>query len=54
MIEAYVDAKFIQNYTMDNNLSIRVTPGVLTQPAYAFNGNGGTYIPAITVTFTLK
>src|SRR5258708_6238604 len=27
MIDAYIDAKFIRSYTMDNNLSFKVSPG---------------------------
>lgn len=54
MIEAYVNAKFIQNYTMDNNLSFKISPTVLNQPGYAFSNNGGSYIPALKITFTLK
>jgi hypothetical protein len=54
MIDAYIDAKFMHSYTMDNNLSFKVSPGIMNQPAYAFSGNGGAYIPALTITFTLK
>jgi hypothetical protein len=54
MIEAYVDAKFIRNYTMDNNLSMKVSPGVIGQPGYAFTSNNSAFIPAIKITFTLK
>ena len=53
MIEAYVNAKFIRSYTMDNNLSFKVSPGIMDQPAYAFN-NSSSFIPAIKITFTLK
>lgn len=53
MIDAYIDAKFKQSYTMDNNLSFKIRPSVINQSSYAFSG-AGTYIPAITVTFTLK
>jgi hypothetical protein len=53
MIEAYVNAKFIRSYTMDNNLSFKVGPGLMDQPAYAFN-NSSSFIPAIKITFTLK
>ena len=53
MIDAYIDAKFIRSYTMDNNLSIKVSPGVMGQPVYALNSNS-TFIPALKITFTLK
>ncbi|RYY32390.1 MAG: hypothetical protein EOP46_19095 [Sphingobacteriaceae bacterium] len=50
MIDAYVDAKFIHSYTMDNDLSIKVSPGLIDQPMYAGAFNGP-YIPGIKVTF---
>jgi hypothetical protein len=53
MVEAYIDAKFIRSYTMDNNLSLKVSPDVIGQPVYALNSNS-TFIPAIKITFTLK
>ena len=53
MIEAYVNAKFIRSYTMDNNLSFKISPGVIDRSAYAFSSNNS-YIPAIKITFTLK
>ncbi|TFF37980.1 DUF5683 domain-containing protein [Mucilaginibacter psychrotolerans] len=52
-IDAYIDAKFINSYTVDNNLSMRVTPGFINQPVFASNFNGA-YIPGIKITFTLK
>jgi hypothetical protein len=53
MVDAYIDAKFIRSYTMDNNLSFKVSPGLIDQPFYALNSNT-TFIPAIKITFTLK
>jgi hypothetical protein len=53
MIDAYIDAKFIRSYTMDNNLSIKVSPSVMGQSLYAFSG-AGSVIPAIKITFTLR
>lgn len=53
MIDAYIDAKFKHSYTMDNNLSFKIKPGIIDQPSYTFNSTGS-YIPAITITFTLK
>ncbi|HVS93080.1 MAG TPA: DUF5683 domain-containing protein [Mucilaginibacter sp.] len=52
-IDAYVDAKFKHSYTMDNNLSIRIRPGFLDQPAYAFYSYNA-YIPAVKITFIMK
>jgi hypothetical protein len=53
MIDAYIDAKFIRSYTMDNNLSFKITPTVMDQPSYAFT-NSNSYIPAVKITFTFK
>ena len=51
--DAYIDAKFIHSYAIDNNLAMRITPGVLTLPVYALN-SAGSFIPGIKITFTLK
>jgi hypothetical protein len=51
VIDAYIDAKFIHSYSVDNNLSMRIAPGVLNQPAYALN-SVSSYIPGIKITFT--
>lgn len=51
-VEAYITAKFINAYTVDNNLSFKVSPTLMNQPMYASNFNG-TYIPGIKFTFTL-
>jgi len=53
VVDAYIDAKFINSYSIDNNLSIRITPGLINQPAYAQNFTGS-YIPGIKITFALK
>jgi hypothetical protein len=53
MIDAYIDAKFIHSYSMDNNLSFKVSPGTIGQPMYALN-NTSMFIPAVKITFTLK
>ena len=52
-IDAYIDAKFIHSYTMDNNLSFRITPQLMTQPTYAY-GIQSAYVPGLKVTFTLR
>jgi hypothetical protein len=54
VVDAYIDAKFIHSYTVDNNLSMRVTPGFLTMPTYALNSSTGSFIPGIKITFTLR
>ncbi|HEY2581280.1 MAG TPA: DUF5683 domain-containing protein [Mucilaginibacter sp.] len=53
VMDAYIDAKFINSYTMDNNLSMKITPQLLNQPMYAQNLNG-LLIPGLKITFTLK
>jgi len=53
VVDAYIDAKFINSYTMDNNLSMKITPDLLKQPMFAQNLNGSV-IPGIKITFTLK
>jgi hypothetical protein len=52
-IEAYIDAKFIHSYTVDNNLgmNMKITPGLISQPLYAQSANPS-YIPSIKITFT--
>jgi hypothetical protein len=47
-VEAYIEAKFINAYTVDNNFSMKVTPTVINQPLFAQSS----YVPAIKVTFT--
>eukprot|EP01037_Dinobryon_pediforme_P011966 gene11966-12055_t len=52
VVDAYIDAKFKHSYTVDTNLSMRVTPGLINQSTYA--QSFGSYIPGIKITFTLK
>lgn len=52
-LDAYIDAKFIHSYTMDDNLSFKVSPQLITQPVYAYGG-GSSYIPGLKLTFTLR
>lgn len=57
MIDAYVEAKFIHSYTMDSNLSFKVTPSLMGSqpgmPVYASNFNT-TFTPSIKLTLFLK
>jgi hypothetical protein len=52
-VEAYIDAKFIHSYTVDNNLgmNMKISPGLINQPLYAQSANSS-YIPSIKITFT--
>jgi hypothetical protein len=52
MIDAYIDAKFIHSYTMDRDLSFKVSPGIDASPLYA--SSGMSVMPVIKLTFTLK
>jgi hypothetical protein len=52
MIDAYIDAKFIHSYTMDRDLSFKVSPGIDASPLYA--GGNMAVMPVIKLTFTLK
>ena len=51
-VEAYITAKFINAYTVDNNLSFKVSPTFMNQPLYASNLNNA-FIPGLKFTFTL-
>ncbi|MCJ8211900.1 DUF5683 domain-containing protein [Mucilaginibacter sp. RS28] len=51
-VHAYISAKFIHSYSIDNNLSIRVTPDLIQQPVYALNY--GTFTPGVRITMALK
>lgn len=51
-IDAYIDAKFIHSYTLDNNFSMHITPSLLNQPTYA-QSSLKSYIPGIKFTVTL-
>lgn len=53
LVDAYIDAKFINAYSVDNNLSMKVTPTLLNQPVFALSNNSS-YIPGIKITFALK
>ena len=37
MVDAYIDAKFIQSFSVDDDLSLKLCPGIMQQPAYADN-----------------
>lgn len=53
MIDAYVQAKFIHSYTMDDDLSFQISPGLISQPSIAGN-YGFSYAPALKIAFKLK
>lgn len=53
MIDAYVQAKFIHSYTMDDDLTFKISPGLISQPAIAGN-YGFSYLPVLKIAFTVK
>jgi hypothetical protein len=57
IVDAYVEAKFIHSYTMDNDLSFKITPSLMgaptISPVYASNLNY-TFTPSLKITFFLK
>ncbi len=53
MIDAYIDAKFIQRFTMDNDLSLKIKPGIFNQPMYGTN-SFGTVKAGLSLTLTFK
>jgi hypothetical protein len=53
IIDEYIDAKFIHSYTMDNNLSFKVKPTLVTPPVYAGNFNSAVN-PGLKITFTFN
>ena len=54
MIDAYIDAKFKHSYSMDTDLSFKVTPTVLSGPMYAMQSENNLIIPGIKLTFTVQ
>ena len=52
-VEAYITAKFINAYTVDNNLSFKVTPTLVGQPVYAASNFNSTFMPGLKLTLTL-
>jgi hypothetical protein len=51
VIDAYIDAKFIHSYSVDNDLSFRIDPGLINQPLFAQTSTSS-LIPGIKITFT--
>lgn len=51
-IDAYIDAKFIHSYSVDNNLSFKVEPGVLNQPSLFAQTSASSLVPGLKITFT--
>lgn len=56
LIDAYIDAKFMHSYSMDNNLSFKVTPGIMGQsmPSIYAANLSESFAPSLTITITLR
>jgi Family of unknown function (DUF5683) len=52
LIDAYIDAKFAQSFTLDNNLGFKLSPGIMAQPMYAVNCNSF-FVPSIKLTIDM-
>ncbi|WP_139112979.1 DUF5683 domain-containing protein [Mucilaginibacter sp. PPCGB 2223] len=53
IVDAYVEAKFMHSYTMDDNLSFKISPSIMGTPVYASNFNS-TFTPALKITLLFK
>jgi len=51
-IDAYIDAKFIHSYTLDNNFSMHITPSLINQSLYAQSALKS-YVPGLKLTLAL-
>jgi hypothetical protein len=51
-IQAYIQAKFIHSFSVDNNLSLRVEPGVMNQPSLFAQTSTSSLMPGLKITFT--
>lgn len=51
IIDAYISAKFIQRYTMDNNLAFKISPALIYQGSYAANNR---IMPSLKITISLN
>jgi hypothetical protein len=53
IVDAYVEAKFMHSYTMDDNLSFKISPSIISPSVYASNFNS-TFAPALKLTLLFK
>ena len=51
VLEAYIEAKFMHSYTMDNNLSFKVSPALINQGNYVANNR---LIPSLKLTMSIN
>jgi len=50
VLDAYIEAKFVRSYTMDNNLAFRISSGFVGGDVYAANGTPP--MPALKITLS--
>ncbi|RYE19388.1 MAG: hypothetical protein EOP42_29135 [Sphingobacteriaceae bacterium] len=49
-IDAYIAAKFQHSYTMDNNLGFKISPAIISSPAFAYSS----FTPGMKLTFKMR
>jgi hypothetical protein len=52
VVDAYISAKFIKSYSMDNDLSFRISPELIYQGSYA--ANNSLLMPSLKITLSLN
>lgn len=52
VVDAYIDAKFRHSFSVDNQLSFRISPDIMKQPVYSA-ATRAAFIPAVKITFTI-
>ena len=52
VIDAYIEAKFIHSYSIDRNLSVNISPGIIGTGTYAL-GNVPAVVPAMKLLVTI-
>lgn len=53
VVEAYIDAKFIHSYSMDDNLAFKLSPKIIPQPVYAFTP-GMAFTPGLSLIISIR
>ena len=54
IVDAYIDAKFKHSYTMNTDFAFKVSPTIINQQSIYAENFGGTVIPGLKLTFTLR
>lgn len=53
MVDAYIDAKFIQSFSVDDNLSLKLSPGIMPQPVVYAGNYSNIGMPVLKLTLPL-